>query len=237
MADLPSTNRPRCAGPCAGPATASPSTRPRPRSCSAPAGTRSPTCARSAARVRDQGLADAGRPGVVTYSRKVFIPLTRLCRDRCHYCTFATTPNRVAGAVPVARRGAGHRHAGRGAGLQGGAVHPRRPAGGPLAGGPRVAGRARLRLDAGLRPGHGDPGAGGDRAAAAPQPRRHVVGGAAAAQAGRAVDGHDARDDVARGCSRPARRALRLARTRTRRCGCGCSRTPAARTSRSPPAS
>ncbi|HEU5266771.1 MAG TPA: bifunctional FO biosynthesis protein CofGH [Jatrophihabitans sp.] len=49
----------------------------------------------SAARVRDQGLADAGRPGVITYSRKVFIPLTRLCRDRCHYCTFATTPHRV----------------------------------------------------------------------------------------------------------------------------------------------
>ncbi len=49
----------------------------------------------SAARVRDQGLADAGRPGVITYSRKVFIPLSRLCRDRCHYCTFATTPNRV----------------------------------------------------------------------------------------------------------------------------------------------
>ena len=48
-----------------------------------------------AARVRDQGLADAGRPGIVTYSRKVFIPLTRLCRDRCHYCTFATTPNRL----------------------------------------------------------------------------------------------------------------------------------------------
>ena len=49
----------------------------------------------SAARVRDQGLAAAGRPGVVTYSRKVFIPLTRLCRDRCHYCTFVTTPNRL----------------------------------------------------------------------------------------------------------------------------------------------
>ena len=49
----------------------------------------------SAARVRDSGLAAAGRPGVVTYSRKVFIPLTRLCRDRCHYCTFATTPNRL----------------------------------------------------------------------------------------------------------------------------------------------
>jgi FO synthase len=30
----------------------------------------------------------AGR--VITYSRKVFIPLTRLCRDRCSYCTFAS---------------------------------------------------------------------------------------------------------------------------------------------------
>ena len=42
--------------------------------------------------VRDRGLEGAGRPGVVTYSRKVFIPLTRLCQDRCHYCTFATDP-------------------------------------------------------------------------------------------------------------------------------------------------
>ena len=48
-----------------------------------------------AGRVRDLGLREAGRPGIVTYSRKVFIPLTRLCRDRCHYCTFATTPGRV----------------------------------------------------------------------------------------------------------------------------------------------
>ncbi|MEX2289303.1 MAG: bifunctional FO biosynthesis protein CofGH [Mycobacteriales bacterium] len=45
--------------------------------------------------VRDAGLVDAGRPGVITYSRKVFIPLTRLCRDRCHYCTFATVPGRL----------------------------------------------------------------------------------------------------------------------------------------------
>jgi len=48
-----------------------------------------------AARVRDAGLVDAGRPGVVTYSPKVFIPLTRLCRDRCHYCTFVTTPGHL----------------------------------------------------------------------------------------------------------------------------------------------
>ncbi|AZI57369.1 7,8-didemethyl-8-hydroxy-5-deazariboflavin synthase [Nakamurella antarctica] len=52
----------------------------------------------SAARVRDAGLLAAGRPGVITYSKKVFIPLTRLCRDRCHYCTFATTPGRVESA-------------------------------------------------------------------------------------------------------------------------------------------
>lgn len=49
----------------------------------------------SAARIRDLGLSDAGRPGVVTYSRKVFIPLTRLCRDRCHYCTFVTVPGKL----------------------------------------------------------------------------------------------------------------------------------------------
>ncbi|RHW23897.1 7,8-didemethyl-8-hydroxy-5-deazariboflavin synthase [Nocardioides immobilis] len=45
-----------------------------------------------ATRVRDAGLVAAGRPGVVTYSPKVFIPVTRLCRDRCHYCTFVETP-------------------------------------------------------------------------------------------------------------------------------------------------
>jgi len=48
-----------------------------------------------AGRVRDSGLTAAGRPGVITYSRKVFIPLTRLCRDRCAYCTFVTVPGRV----------------------------------------------------------------------------------------------------------------------------------------------
>ena len=48
-----------------------------------------------AARVRDAGLEAAGRPGVITYSRKVFIPLTRLCRDRCHYCTFVTVPGKL----------------------------------------------------------------------------------------------------------------------------------------------
>ncbi|WP_168605734.1 5-amino-6-(D-ribitylamino)uracil--L-tyrosine 4-hydroxyphenyl transferase CofH [Novosphingobium sp. SG707] len=37
-------------------------------------------------------LRDAGHGRVQTWSRKVFIPLTQLCRDRCHYCTFAQPP-------------------------------------------------------------------------------------------------------------------------------------------------
>jgi FO synthase len=48
-----------------------------------------------ARRLRDAGLEASGRPGAVTYSRKVFIPLTRLCRDRCHYCTFVTVPGKL----------------------------------------------------------------------------------------------------------------------------------------------
>src|ERR1700756_2360200 len=35
---------------------------------------------------------DAAHGRVISYSRKVFIPLTHLCRDVCHYCTFAKTP-------------------------------------------------------------------------------------------------------------------------------------------------
>jgi FO synthase len=51
--------------------------------------------------------------GVVTYSPKVFIPLTKLCRDVCHYCTFAQPPRRGERAymsadevLAVARAGA-----------------------------------------------------------------------------------------------------------------------------------
>lgn len=40
-------------------------------------------------------LRDQGHRGLVTYSRKVFIPLTHLCRDVCHYCTFAQTPRHI----------------------------------------------------------------------------------------------------------------------------------------------
>jgi FO synthase len=43
-----------------------------------------------AARQRDLGWGE-----VVTYSRKVFVPLTMLCRDHCHYCTFAKPPAKL----------------------------------------------------------------------------------------------------------------------------------------------
>src|SRR5205809_5141460 len=43
-----------------------------------------------AGRLRDQGHGNR-----VTFSPKVFIPLTMLCRDKCGYCTFAKAPARV----------------------------------------------------------------------------------------------------------------------------------------------
>ena len=48
---------------------------------------------RTAARLRDLGHGD-----IVTYSPKVFIPLTMLCRDHCHYCTFAKPPAKLDAA-------------------------------------------------------------------------------------------------------------------------------------------
>lgn len=46
-----------------------------------------------AARARE--LRDEHHGALITYSRKVFIPLTKLCRDVCHYCTFAQTPRHI----------------------------------------------------------------------------------------------------------------------------------------------
>ena len=40
-------------------------------------------------------LRDLGHGHTITYSRKVFLPLTMLCRDHCHYCTFAKPPARL----------------------------------------------------------------------------------------------------------------------------------------------
>lgn len=62
---------------------------------------------RAAAERRDAAHGDA-----ITFSPKVFIPLTQLCRDVCHYCTFAHAPRigakaylTVAEAVAIAKAG------------------------------------------------------------------------------------------------------------------------------------
>ena len=47
---------------------------------------------------RAEAMTLAHHGALVTYSRKVFIPLTQLCRDVCHYCTFATTPGKIGKA-------------------------------------------------------------------------------------------------------------------------------------------
>ena len=39
-----------------------------------------------------RGAKESFKPGLVTYSRKVFLPLTNLCRDYCGYCTFRRDP-------------------------------------------------------------------------------------------------------------------------------------------------
>ncbi len=60
-----------------------------------------------------QVLRDEGFNNVVTFSKKVFIPLTHLCRDVCHYCTFAQVPRKLKApymtieeVLEVARHGA-----------------------------------------------------------------------------------------------------------------------------------
>lgn len=62
---------------------------------------------------RAAALRDEGHGRVVSYSPKVFIPLTKLCRDVCHYCTFAQPPRRgqraylsIDEVLDIARAGA-----------------------------------------------------------------------------------------------------------------------------------
>lgn len=67
-----------------------------------------PALMQTAAEIRDRGHGAA-----ISYSKKVFIPLTKLCRDSCHYCTFAQPPSRGEAAfltpdqiLEIARAGA-----------------------------------------------------------------------------------------------------------------------------------
>ena len=178
------------------------------------------------------------RPQSITYSRKVFIPLTQLCRDRCHYCTFAKPPGAGCdGTVPTPGRGPRDRRGG-----------PRARAArrrcSPSATGPRTATPAarewldergyattldylravavRVLEETGLLP-HLNPGVMSWEEIARLKPVAASMGLMLETLVGRLC-----------GARRPA---LRLARTRSRRCGCARSRTPAGWRSRSPPAS
>src|SRR3954471_6405800 len=63
---------------------------------------------------RARAIRDEAHGTRVTYSPKVFLPLTMLCRDKCGYCTFAQPPARLESpyltpdqVLAIARRGAG----------------------------------------------------------------------------------------------------------------------------------
>jgi len=63
-------------------------------------------------------LRDAGFGRTVSYSRKVFIPLTRLCRDVCHYCTYAQPPRKDVPAYMSPEAVLSAAHAGAAAGCK-----------------------------------------------------------------------------------------------------------------------
>ena len=161
-----------------------------------------------------RGRCAAGR--LVTYSPKVFIPLTTLCRDVCGYCTFARPPRRgeraylpVDEVLEIARAGAAA-----------GCTEALFTLGDKPELRYRVAreelARARLRDDDRVPRALRRPRARRDRAAAAPEPGRDEPGRARAAAPGIGVDGDHARDGL-----RPAvaegRAALGIARQGARR--------------------
>ena len=151
-------------------------------------------------------LRDEGAGGLVTYSPKVFIPLTKLCRDVCHYCTFARPPRRgeraflsIDEVLAIARAGAaaGCREA---LFTLGDKPELRyRAARDELA-------RARLRDHRSSTSRPPPARAGGDRPAAAPQPRRDDPRRLRALRRVSRLDGADAGDDRDRALRRAAGR-------------------------------
>ena len=159
-----------------------------------------------AARLRDRGH---GR--LISYSRKVFIPLTHLCRDVCHYCTFAERPRAGQPAYLSPDQVLAIARAGQAAGCTEALFTLGDKPELRYAGGARGAGRARLRDDDRVSDRDVRPGAARDRPAAARQSRRHDARGDRGAARGHRQPGHHARIDQ-RAALRKGRRAFRLAR-------------------------
>ncbi len=181
-------------------------------------------------------LRDEGHGGLVSYSRKVFIPLTQLCRDVCHYCTFAHPPRRGEPAYLSAEEVLGDRPRRRRGRLPRGAVHARRQAGTALSARrarrwPGSATRRRSPISA-----NGRAGAARNRAAAASQPRRDEPRRDRRPARGFGVAGHHA-GERGRAARRSAADRISARPTSARRCGWRRSRRPARRRCRSPRAS
>ena len=139
-------------------------------------------------------LRELGHGSTVTYSRKVVRPAHDAVPGPLPLLHVRQAAGQARTAVPVPGGGRRDRRGRSAARVQGGAVHARRPPGGALPGGARLARRTRVPLDARVRPRRRDPRDRGDGPAPAPQSRRHVLRGDGAPEAGRAVDGDDARD-------------------------------------------
>ena len=110
-----------------------------------------------------RAVRERARGRLVTYSPKVFIPLTKLCRDVCHYCTFAQPPRRGERAYMTLDEVLEVARAGERGGLPRGAVHARRQARAALPRRARRARGARLRDDARVPRAARRGRAGGDR--------------------------------------------------------------------------
>ncbi len=129
----------------------------------------------------------------VTFSPKVFIPLTMLCRDRCGYCTFAKAPARVGRPYLELDEVLAIARAGRAAGCHEALFTLGEASRGPLPAGPAMARRPRLRLH-GRLPGGSLPGGGrGDRPPPPRQRRRARPRRAGAAAGGDGQPGDDGR--------------------------------------------
>ena len=133
---------------------------------------------------------------LITYSPKVFIPLTKLCRDVCHYCTFAQPPAPRRAGVHARGRGARGRARRRRGRLPRGALHARGQARAPLPRGTRGARRARVRDDDRVPRAHVRARPRRDRAPPAREPRRHDARGAGPPPDGLGLAGDHARDGL-----------------------------------------
>ena len=170
-------------------------------------------------------LRDLGHGNIVSYSRKVFIPLTRLCRDICRYCTFVRGPRGVASAYLSPDEVLAIARAGVDAGCQEALF--------TLGDKPELQYEAARRALARL--GYADhdrlsrrdvrAGAARNRPAAARQSRRDERGGHRGAAPRVGVAGHDAGERLA-AAVRSAADRITARPTSIRRCGSPPSRRP-----------